>query len=272
MKVVSLDGRPGAPLDWRDRGFAYGDGVFETLRWSGSGFPLLEWHRARLARGLAALAIVIDDVERVWGALIDAMPAGRAAVAKLIVTRGVGARGYSPHDADRPTIVALVDAAPALGRAGDRGVLRWCAMTLAPQPRLAGIKHLNRLEQVLARGEWIDPAIDDGLLCDPSHHVICATRANVFCVLDGVLTTPAIESCGVAGVARAALLESAGLAAVVRPIARVEVDHAGEVFLTNAVRGVMPVARIDAVDYRTGPVTARALAALSAVGMTAASR
>jgi 4-amino-4-deoxychorismate lyase len=141
---------------------------------------------------------------------------------------------------------------PRLASDGVR--VRICDLHLAEQPRLAGIKHLNRLEQVLARAEWNDPEIAEGLLLDAVGRVVCATMANVFAVIDGTLVTPALERCGVAGVARAEVLAT-------RPGAQVcdvrldELLAASELFLTSSVRGILPVQAVGDKVFRPGPVT-----------------
>lgn len=145
--------------------------------------------------------------------------------------------------------------------------LRWCRLRLARQPALAGLKHLNRLEQVLARSEWRDPRIDEGLCLDTGGNVVCATTANLFVVRGGVLATPALDQCGVAGVARAFLLARARRRwpVQVRALRPAELLAADELFLCNAVRGVMPVRALGERRWQPGPVTA-------ALGYTLAAR
>ena len=131
---------------------------------------------------------------------------------------------------------------------------RWCETRLGLQPLLAGLKHLNRLEQVLARAEWLDPSVGEGLMCDTDGYVISGTMTNVFAVLDGELMTPILDRCGVAGVARAEVLAA-------RPAARVmamrpeELVRASEVFLSSSVRGILPVQAVGDTVYGPGPVT-----------------
>ncbi len=118
--------------------------------------------------------------------------------------------------------------------------LRVCDIRLAEQPLLAGMKHLNRLEQVLARAEWNDPAIAEGVLCDSHGRVISATMANLFAVVDGELLTPALDRCGVAGVARAEVLAQCPQTRV-GELALDALRGASEVFLSSSVRGIVPV-------------------------------
>lgn len=263
MRVIPIAGLVEGRVDPRDRGLAYGDGLYETMRWSNGRIPLLERHLARLVGAAARLGLPLPErgvLERaVAGAGVDLADAA----VKLVVTRGVGPRGYAPPQPASATAFALVAAwtPPA-----SRGlVLRRCELTLAPQPALAGLKHLNRLEQVLARAEWDDPAIDEGLLCDPSGHVVCATAANLFAVIDRRLVTPDLSRAGVAGVARAIVCEALDVEVRALPFAALE--RASEVFLTNALRGVMPVARIGAWRYAPGPATRAAAAALARAGL-----
>jgi len=124
-------------------------------------------------------------------------------------------------------------------------------LRLAAQPRLAGIKHLNRLEQVLARGEWSDADVVEGLLFDQRDNLVSATAANVFVGIDGVLRTPPVDACGVAGVLRGALLEA--LPDVhVQTMTKEDLMQADELFLTSSVRGVLPVRALDEHELRVG--------------------
>ena len=130
--------------------------------------------------------------------------------------------------------------------------MRICATRLAEQPLLAGIKHLNRLEQVLARAEWNDPAIAEGVLCDGHGQVISATMANLFAVIDGELLTPAVDRCGIAGVARAEVLETTS--ARVAEITLDSLARASELFLSSSVRGIVPVQSLERWTFSPGVV------------------
>lgn len=121
-------------------------------------------------------------------------------------------------------------------------MLRWCDTRLAIQPALAGIKHCNRLEQVIARGEWHDDGIDDGLMCDSEGFVVGATSANLFVLREGGWMTPMVDRCGIAGVCRAWCMTD--LAAVETRLTIAQVELADAIFLCNAVRGILPVAQL----------------------------
>ena len=133
-------------------------------------------------------------------------------------------------------------------------MLRWCDTALALQPALAGLKHCNRLEQVLARGEWTDAAIDEGLMRSTEGDVVCATAANLFLLRDGRWSTPRLDRCGVAGVCRAWVLSES--AATETRVAPADVESADAVLLCNAVRGILPVARLGARAWAPHPAVA----------------
>src|SRR5690606_18605217 len=119
--------------------------------------------------------------------------------------------------------------------------VRWCSTRLGTNPQLAGIKHLNRLEQVLARAEWQDGPWAEGLVCDQQGRVVCGTMTNMFIVRTGTLYTPPITDCGVEGITRARVLERAGtlgIPAHTVPLWPDEVRAADEVFLCNTVIGI----------------------------------
>lgn len=223
------------------RGIAYGDGVFETMRAIDGAIPWWRQHQARLARGAARLHMPLPSPERIDVELRDLLSAHRDAVIKLILTRGSGGRGYAPTPDVPPVWLLIASPLPPPIRPGGL-VLRWCETRLSRQLQLAGIKHCNRLEQILARAEWRDPAIDDGLMRDTDGDVIAATAANLFVLRNGQWQTPPIDACGIAGVCRDWLLQA--LPAVEARVSVDEVETADAVVLCNAVRGILPVARL----------------------------
>jgi 4-amino-4-deoxychorismate lyase len=234
-------------LDPRDRGLAYGDGVFETILIHGGEAIWWSAHLQRLARGCEILGIALPDA----GFLrieVDALSAGCSrGVLKLIVTRGVGARGYAGSPDALPTLLLSLSNAPEPAPR-DGLNLRWCATPLAIQPRLAGIKHLNRLEQVLARAEWSDSPIHEGVVheglqCDTAGRVVSATSANLFALRNGRWSTPPVTECGIAGLCRAWLMQHvAGTAEAA--LTRSDVESADALVLCNSVRGILPVAAL----------------------------
>jgi len=225
-----------------DRGLAYGDGLFETLRVHRGALPWWDAHRERMQRGAIRLGLPLPDDARVRGEAHDLIGDADDAVLKLIVTRGGGGRGYAPPDAPVPTWILSRHDVPAAPRQALR--LHWCDTRLAAQPALAGLKHCNRLEQVLARRECAAAGADDGLMRDGEGRVVCATSSNLFVLHDGAWHTPPIDACGVAGVCRAHLLPA--LQAQETMLSQDDVEGADAVFLCNAVRGILGVARVGA--------------------------
>ncbi|QDH70512.1 aminodeoxychorismate lyase [Marilutibacter alkalisoli] len=236
-------------IDPADRGLAYGDGLFETMRAHRGAVPWWDAHWARLVRGAGRLRLPVPDPARTKQeaeALLD----GRDAVLKLLLTRGAGGRGYAPPESAEPMLVLSVHDLPPASPAEGLS-LCWCDIRLAVQPALAGLKHSNRLEQVLARMEWDDPAIHEGLVRSSEGDVVCATAANLFILRDGSWHTPPLDRCGVAGVCRAWAMEALG--AVETRLDVTDVETAEAIFLCNAVRGILPVARLGARCWAPHP-------------------
>ncbi len=253
-----VDGRPASSLSLGDRGLAYGDGLFETIAVRAGEPRLLARHLARLEEGCRRLAIPLemDEVAEELLAFSTALGQG---VAKLIVTRGEGRRGYAAPRPTRP--VRILQGSPAVSypeRHAQEGIALFpCATRLAEQPALAGLKHLNRLEQVLARNEWQGEEAE-GLMRDGGGRVIEGVYSNLFLARDGVLSTADLSRCGVAGVMRAELLDQAerlGIPVAVRDIAYDELLQADEVFLCNSQYGVWPVRALAGHHWPVGPLT-----------------
>ncbi|WP_445003186.1 aminodeoxychorismate lyase [Halomonas mongoliensis] len=235
----------GWPLD--DRGAAYGDGLFETILVRDRRPLLWDEHLARLARGCHVLGIPMPAEHELAAPLAEAGEG--LAVLKLTLTRGSGGRGYRPPTDPAPRLRwQLSPFAPQESRWEEGVRIRHCRLRLGIQPLLAGLKHLNRLENVLARAEWSDDAIAEGLLCDGEGRLVEATAMNLFWQREGRLETPRLARCGVAGTLREALRERLAIAEVdVGPEALLAAEA---VWLANSVQGAWPVVRLDAVDGR----------------------
>lgn len=247
--LTAIDGVLGAALDPGDRGLQYGDGVFRTLRVH-AGRPL--WWRAQLAKladDCARLSIECPP-DGLWRGDLDAVLAGTTSsgVLKLLVTRGRGARGYRPPvPAVARRIVRFFPGPPRTFDAEVAIAARVCDLRLGHQPLLAGVKHLCRLENVLARAEWDDPGIAEGLLLDQHERVIGGVMSNLLIWREQRLLTPRIDRCGVAGVTRALLLglaRAAGIQAEEVELSLAQVLQADEVMCCNSLIGVVRVARL----------------------------
>lgn len=262
-----INGRPDGVLDPRDRGLQYGDGLFETLAVR-DGRPR-HWsrHMARLARGCERLGMQAPDFDRLAYEADQVCAGADRAVLKLLWTRGPGGRGYAPWGADRPTrMVALYPAPEYPADYSEHGIVaRWCRHRLGDNPVLAGIKHLNRLDQVLARSEWQDPKVAEGLMCDLAGNVVSGTMTNVFLVRNGALYTPDLERCGVEGVTRERLLELAtgeGIRCEVGPVVPEQLLEADEVFVCNSVNGIWQVRGLETRNWPRGELSCHLAACL----------
>lgn len=254
-----VNGQPAAGLALADRGLAYGDGLFETIKVRAGQAALLERHLARLYDGCQRLNIPCD-VQLLRDELNNFMQQLGNGVCKLILTRGVGQRGYSAPDPCYPQRILQAASLPQWPAAHRQKGIRLfnCQLRLAEQPALAGLKHLNRLEQVLARAEWSDPAYAEGLLMDQQDRVVDGVFSNIFIVEEQQLITPNLQRCGVAGVMRAELLAraaAAGMAVQVREISVQQLLQADEVFTSNSLYGIWPVREYAKQHWPVGAVT-----------------
>ncbi len=247
--TVLVNGVAGATVDALDRGLQYGDGLFETLAVRDGRVRLLDLHLERLRDGCRRLGLQAPPADLLVREVAMVAPVSPAVV-KVIVTRGPAGRGYRPPP--RPTQTRIVaafqyPAYPAAWR--EDGVrARICVTRMADSPALAGLKHLGRLEQVLARAEWHDESVAEGLMLDARGHVACGTQSNLFLAMGGELRTPAVDRCGVSGVMRRAVFEwslgrgQPAAEATIRPGDLLEADEA---FVTNAVIGAWRLAELD---------------------------
>ncbi len=244
-----VNGREAGAIDVRDRGLNYGDGVFETMRVRRRAVRLLDYHLERLGDACRRLQMDAPPRRRLQGELQRIAQRRPEAVLKLIVTRGIGRRGYRPDGNERGTRVISLHALPRHAAAGspDAVRVRMCDMRLGINAALGGLKTLNRLESVLARAEWTDARIWEGLMRDADDHIVCGTMSNVFVRRGSSLLTPPVDRCGVAGVMRRWVMEQADSLSLRVGEERLRWDDLGrahEVFMTNAIAGVVPVARI----------------------------
>lgn len=251
----------------RDRGFAYGDGVFETMRYRQGQIPLLSFHLERLQEGCIRLQIPVEPLA-VRGAVqrfIQSLSATTTAVVKLTVTRGSGGRGYQPPPVQEISATIILQTnplseAPAIAVSGV--TLQECSRRIFRNPQLAGIKHLNRLDYVLAALELPQTVEVQGLLLDDDDKLLETLHHNLFLITDERLRTPPLLAGGVHGVMRKIVLQkiAPGLQMVSREenLSLVDLLSADEVFLCNSVHGIWPVHCFSDRHWQTpGPVTAR---------------
>jgi 4-amino-4-deoxychorismate lyase len=262
----------GLPLE--DRSWQYGDGLFETIAVRAGKPRLCDWHLERLTTGCRRLGIEPPSRTRLEEDVAAALVAAREdtdfALVKIVVTAGPGPRGYARRSA-RPGCYVGVFPANRLDPAAYRdGVaVRLCATRLAHQPQLAGIKSLNRLEQVLARNEWTDAGIFEGLTCDTAGNLICGTMSNVFILGPNSFLTPDLSQCGVGGIMRRKVVETAeraGLTVEVTTLDRRAFQSARSIFLTNSQFGLLPVRRLDDRHFDIDTTVRQLMSLLAADG------
>lgn len=241
-----VNGKPGKLISIRDRGLLYGDGVFRTLRARHGKAEHWPSHYQKLEYDCAALGIVCPDESLLAAELEDLLAQHPDGVVKLIVTRGEGVRGYAPPACARPSHVWDIAPLPEYpaGWSTEGIKVHLCQLRLSRQPLLAGVKHLNRLENVLAASEWNDAEIAEGILLDTENNVIEGTRSNLFIVHNGELLTPDLSNCGVAGIQRGRVMDWTSMHKVPCRVAQFGLEEllaADELFLVNSLIGLWPV-------------------------------
>jgi 4-amino-4-deoxychorismate lyase len=266
--MMLINGESKRQLDVSDRSFQYGDGLFETIAVKNGLAVFLDRHLQRLNTGCQRLCIPfprsdllnleISELIQQW----VRSTGSTQAVLKIIVTRGSGGRGYRQPDTLQPTRIVSLYPYPDYPQSyAERGItVRFCSTRLGLNPSLAGLKHLNRLEQVMARSEWSDPSIQEGLMLDVNDHVIEGTMTNLFYCKNNHLYTAALTHSGVAGIMRSILIELAierGLSVNEQLITTNQLLSADEAFVCNSIIGIWPIKQIENSHFSVGPITQR---------------
>lgn len=266
---VTLNGRPLVDgVSAYDRGLHYGDGLFETIVCVKGRARFLSLHMERLALSCERLRIGLRDVEPLRREIQTAAAAGDALV-KVIVTRGEAvARGYGWSGTEVPTRLVFRYPLPPENLAAHRDGI--CAVVAklryGENPQLAGMKHLNRLEQVLARSEVPVEDAAELLVFSSSGNLVSGTMSNVFLIMQGRVVTPKLDRCGVAGVMRRVVLReaaAAGISVEETALSAADLASADELFVTNARIGIWPIRSLEGREIGVGPITRRVQARLT---------
>lgn len=255
-----INGQVADTIPITDRGLLYGDGVFETIAVVDGRLLCWSEHLARLNEGCRRLYINSPEAGQLHAEALQLTAGCERGVLKVILTRGSGGRGYTPTLAAEPRRILSLHPWPdhPASYREDGVAVRVCHHPLAINPALAEIKHLNRLEQILARGEWQEPEIAEGLMLDPSGNVIEGTMSNLFLVQQNSLLTPDVGQCGVAGIVRGRILTVAtdlGLDAMITSISLHDLERADELFLCNSIIGLWPVRAVGEKSFTPGPIS-----------------
>lgn len=256
--MIMINGEIQGQLSATDRGLHYGDGLFETIAVINGRLSLWQPHLDRLQRGCEVLGLPFPDPQLLHAEALCVCGSEQQAVIKLMLTRGSGGRGYRPPDETTTQRLLFRYPWPDTPDLSSGIRLRLCETPLGCNPALAGIKHLNRLEQVLARAEWDAPEIHEGLMCDLDGRIKEGTMSNLFWVKNGQLFTPDLTACGVAGVMRAQVMDLArelGIKVATAEITAEELVEVDEIFITNSVIGIWPVGHFLNRHFSPGEMT-----------------
>lgn len=263
LERVLVNGAADQQVSPFDRALHFGDGLFETIACRRGRPRFLSLHLERLQLGCSRLGIEPGNLDEARTEIRALAREVENAIVKVVLTRGTAlARGYGVTGREKATRITFryvwPSETPTESQDGIR--VRTAKLRLGENPHLAGLKHCNRLEQVLARREWTDPGIAESLLFSSSGRLVSGTMSNVFIVEGPRLRTPRLDLCGVAGVMRRVVLreaERAGISVQEDLLGVEDVRNASELFLTNARIGIWPLRELDGRGMHPGPVTRR---------------
>jgi 4-amino-4-deoxychorismate lyase len=260
--MILVDGKPASSIPADDRGLAYGDGLFETIEIA-TGQPVL-WnrHMQRLQHGCNELGIHYHDDAQLLEECLALADGHERGIIKIILTRGSGGRGYRPDASCKARRIVSYHAWPGFATSNATEGIRLfrCKTPVTVNDKLAGLKTLCRLEQVMAQLEWNEQEFAEGLMLAPDERVIEGTRSNVFAVKDQVLLTPALKSAGIKGIMRDVIIDMAkntGMAVQELDLAHAAFRSADEIFVCNSIIRVWPVIEYLDSYYQRGPVTTK---------------
>lgn len=266
--MILLNGQPDDRIAINDRGVQYGDGLFETIAVLNGQLQFWQRHMERLSESCERLGLKRPDRGLLLDEARQVVAGRRQAILKIIISRGQGGRGYRPPESAHNTRIVSVHDWPAYPTdMYSQGVaVRVCHTPIGLSPALAGMKHLNRLEQVLARAEWRDSSIFEGLMLDPQHHVVEGTMSNLFFVNKTGLHTPSLAQAGVNGVMRNRVFELAdrlGIRWQTGSYTVPDLEQAIELFICNSIIGIVPVRRLENCSKSVGLVSQQLIGELN---------
>lgn len=261
MAIKSLiNGEESDTLSIDDRGLLYGDGLFETVAVQNKTLLCWDEHIDRLQKGCARLSLPIPDATQLKEEATRLITSNERSVIKIMITRGQGSRGYSFSECIEATRIVSLHPWPDHPKENaNTGVrLRVCDYRYANNSVLAGVKHLNRLEQVMARMEWHDKTYAEGIVLDINNNVIEGTMSNIFYISKNLLCTPDLTHCGIEGVIRQKIIELATELKFELGIQKTSLESllaAEEIFICNSTIGIWPVIGVDEQSYAVGDIT-----------------
>jgi len=248
MPNTLINGEYSQSISSLDRGFQYGDGLFETILVESGCACYIHEHFQRLQKGCEILGFPPVDIDTLKSEIIRLINKNQYGVIKVLLSRGVGERGFlPPKNPEITRVVTFIATESGVKKSLASLDLILCHTQLSRQPLLAGIKHLNQLERVLARRELGEHPLSEGLMLDVNGIVIEGTMSNIFIVSNDVLMTPKLENAGVLGVIRNHLIRQAGKEGM--DCREVELSlknlkNADEIFMTNSLMPVRAVKQL----------------------------
>jgi 4-amino-4-deoxychorismate lyase len=252
--MILVNGTVQTHIEISDRGFQYGDGLFETIAVFNGKACFLNQHLQRLTTSCQRLKIPAPNTELLRTEIAQLCQNTEQAVLKIIITRGSGGRGYRQPDTIQTTRVLSLHPFPNYPDSctQDGITARFCQTRLGLNPTLAGLKHLNRLEQVLARAEWHDEVLE-GIMLDINDHVIEGTMSNLFYVKNNQLYTAKLTQAGVAGIIRTLIIEHETV--IEHEYTQTDLLAANELFICNAIIGIFPIKQLAEQRFSVGNKT-----------------
>jgi 4-amino-4-deoxychorismate lyase len=255
-----VDGREQDQISVLDRGLHYGDGFFETVAVVSGKPGLWSLHEQRMRDSAKRLKLQIANASD-FLADLHRLAGSDSCVIKFIVTRGAGGRGYRVPQQHQSTRIAIrYDWPDYPGEYSSNGIEAIvCKTRLCHNPALAGIKHLNRLENVIARSEWTNQDIPEGIMLDQEDNIVEGTMTNIFIEKNGdTLLTPKLNRCGVAGIQRSNLIllaKAIGIDVVASDISVESITDNVQLFVCNSLIGIWPIRKIGNRNFRIGKLT-----------------
>lgn len=261
--IVYVNGKAAETIDCNDRGLQYGDGVFETIAVSKGQPEFLHRHLDRLQAGCRRLGIPFNQRSELIAEINALCLARDTGVLKIQISSGSGARGYARSPDLIPNRIVSIKPFPEHSRFLQHNGIRLtlCRQRLPINPALAGIKHLNRLDQVLARADWGNQDYHEGVMMDADGYVTEGVMSNLFYVANGQLKTALLDRAGIAGIIRSVVMDQAthnGLICKEQRVVINDLVQAEEIFMTNSVIGVWPVCQFETKRYEVGPISVKA--------------
>jgi 4-amino-4-deoxychorismate lyase len=253
--MILVNGTIQTHIEISDRGLQYGDGLFETLTVNNGKPVFLTQHLNRLTNGCQRLQLPEPDTDLLQAEIQQLCQNTKQAVLKIIITRGSGGRGYRQPDAIHATRVLSLHPFPVYPDSyATQGITaRFCHTRLGLNPTLAGMKHLNRLEQVLARAEWQDDSVQEGIMLDINERVIEGTMSNLFYRKNKQLYTADLTQSGVAGIIRGMIINHESV--IEHYFTQDELLDADEVFVCNSVIGLWGIKQLAHRTFAIGTST-----------------